>query len=242
MDFSNLTRDAKYIMGRALFDDVENKKYIAIDDIDIYFPKHYLDGKLGSIDSKFNPLGIFAIVSGDKYAVHSVPAIIPMNPSNSTIVKINDMAYYKLSWSKGETVVSNTLLVKRQSLAFEIYDEFIAKGRVPPYLNKRDYVEILYHIQEFCDVNLNTDPAILAGYGAATARYPDDQTKPAREFYVKQADFIDMPIVRIPLRSVAYGADNTTARLLGSYLNEGLMSSLVNRSDGTQNIEQILTS
>lgn len=242
MDFSTLKRDAQYIMANALYDDVEQQKYIARDDLDILFPKHYLDGKLGSMDSRFNPLGIWVVVSNGRYAVHSVPAIMPMTPSATTVVKINDMPYYKLSWSKGEIVVPNTRLVKRQSLAFEIYDEFIAKGRVPPYMNKRDYVEILYHVQEFCDVSLRTDPAILAGYGASTARYPQDQTKPAREFYTKQSDLIDMPIIRIPLRSVAYGADNTTARLLGSYLNEGLMSSLVNRSEGTQNIEQILTS
>lgn len=242
MDFSKLERDAKYIATKALQDDEANKKYIALDDVDIIFPKHYLDGKLGSLDSKFNTLGVFVVVSNGKYAVHSVPGIIPLSPSSSTIIKINDMQYYKLSWTRGEVVAANTLVVKRKPLAFEIYDEFIAKGRIPPYLNKRDYVEILYHIKEFCDVDLGTDPAILAGYGAATARSVEDQTRPAREFYVKQADFIDMPIIRIPLRSVAYGADNTTARLLGSYLNEGIMSSLVNRSEGTQNIEQILTS
>ncbi|AXH70770.1 hypothetical protein [Vibrio phage BONAISHI] len=241
MDFNVLKRSKKAI-EEAVFDDVKNAVYIAKKEVSIVFPKHYLEGKLGSLDERFNPLAMFAIVSGDNYAVLSIPSLMPLSPSSSTVIKLDGADYYKLSWLPGEVICPNTNLVKRKTLAFEIYDEFIAKGRVPPYFNNRDYTEIFYHLKDFCDVDLKADHAILSGYGAATARYPGDRTRTAREFYKVQADFLEMPIDRIPLRSVAYGADNTMARLDGSYLNEGMMSTLVNRSVEPQSIEQMIIS
>ena len=50
----------------------------------------------------------------------------------------------------------------------------------------------------------------------------------------------DRPPTFIPLRSVTYGATNTTAKLMGSYWNDGLTSALVNPSEKTERIEQLL--
>ena len=96
--------------------------------------------------------------------------------------------------------------------------------------------------KDFATVNLGTSPFMLSIFNASMTRNPDNRNQLARELYTKQSDFLELPVDRVPLRSVAYGADNTTSRLLGSYLNQGMLSSLVNPSEQTENIEQLLTS
>lgn len=242
MDFTKLKRNAS-VIAKAVMDDEKAHLYIAKAPVDIYFPKHYVDGKLGSMDDKFNPVGIFAIVSGDSYAVHNVSAFFPLTPSATTILKIDEVDYYKLSWQPGEVICPNTLLVMKKNLAFEVFNEFVDKGRVPPYFNKTDFNEVTMNFDIYCGVNLDSDASIISGYGADTLRDPKDLTRPLRELYRTQDDMENMQGVRVPLSSIAFNADNTSARLFGgSYFGDGTMSALVNRSEEPQVMEQVLFS
>lgn len=241
MDFTTMKRDPKKIIN-AFMDDQANSVWVAKEEIHIVFPKYYLDGKLGSIDSRFNVVGMFGFVVGDSFASYNVGTIMPLTPGESSIIKIEGKDYYKLTWQAGEVMCPNTNLVLRDVLAFQIYDEFNAKGRVPPYFDNQDHASLSDDTTMFTGVNLGSDPALFGIYNAATTKNPNDLTQPARELYKTQDDFFNMEVARLPLRSVAYGADNTTARLVGSYLSEGVNSALVNPSEQTERIEQLLTS
>ncbi len=241
MDFSKMKRDPKKILN-AFIDDQKSSTWVAKEEIHIVFPKYYLDGKLGSIDTRFNVLAMFGIVVGETYAAYNVGMIMPLTPSESSIIKVDGKDFYKLSWQAGETICPNTNLVLRDVLAFEIYDEFNAKGRVPPYFDNQDHASLSDSTTAFTGVDLRSDPALLDIYNASTTKNPADLTQPARELYKTQEDFVEMEVARLPLRSVAYGADNTTARTLGSFLPEGVNSALVNPSEQTERIEQLLTS
>ena len=53
-------------------------------------------------------------------------------------------------------------------------------------------------------------------------------------------EVLSRPPALIPFRSVTYGATNTTAKLMGAYFDEGLTSALVNPSQRTEKIEELL--
>ena len=55
-----------------------------------------------------------------------------------------------------------------------------------------------------------------------------------------RSDLKKNPPVFIPLRSVVYGATNTTNKLAGSYFNEGVISALVSPSTRIEPIEELL--
>ena len=51
---------------------------------------------------------------------------------------------------------------------------------------------------------------------------------------------VNDPSVILPLKSIAYGLSNTTSRLMGNYLNDGMNSALVNPSTQNESIEDLL--
>lgn len=239
-DIKNRKRD---IVLEAIHEDEKTHKWTAKQNLKIYFPKRYLNGKLGNLDERFNTVAMFAVVLEDgSWDFHSACSIIPLTPKTSSLVKINQVDYYELGWEAGDVICPNLNLVQRSNLAFEIYDEFITKTRLPPYMDSIDHSNLLDSLQPFTGVDLGANFALLRIYNATTSRNPKDRTQPARELYEKQSDFHMMEVDRIALRSVAYVADNTSSRLLGSYLAQGLNSALVNPSENIEEIEQILIS
>jgi hypothetical protein len=241
MEFNPKKRNPAKVLA-ALHED-RQAKWTAKEDLKIIFPKRYLNGKLGSLDDKFNTVGMFAVVLADgSYDVCSVCSIMPLTPDESTVIKLNGVDYFELSFGAGSIVCPNLNLVQRSNLAFEIYDEFISKTRIPPYMDSLDHLKILDTLLDFTGVSLGVNQAITRIYNATTTRNPKDRTQPARELYQKAVDLIMMEVDRIPLRSVAYGADNTTSRLLGSYLPTGLNSALVNPSETVEEVEQVYIS
>lgn len=242
MDFDIKKRNREKVLN-AFIDDEKTHKWIAKEPVKIYFPKRYLGGKLGNLDERFNTVAIFAMVLEDgTWDLHSACSIIPLSPKTSSLVKINQVDYYELGWEAGDVICPNVNLVQRSNLAFEIYDEFITKTRLPPYMDSIDHSNLLDSLANFTGVDLGANFALLRIYNATTSRNPADRTQPARELYTKQSDFHLMPVDRIALRSVAYVADNTSSRLLGSYLAQGLNSALVNPAENIEEIEQILIS
>lgn len=227
----------------AVLDNDKDSTWVAKSDIKIIFPKRYINNKLGFIDSRFNVLGFFCLIlpNGD-FTVANICGILPLTPEESTVIKMNGVDYYELSWSKGAIICPDQNVVLKSTLAFEIYDEFIAKTRIPPYMDSVDHSKLFDTLQDFTGVNLGADNAILKVYNATTTRSVKDRTVHARLDYKTQADFAIAPVDRIPLRNVAYGADNTTARLLGSYASQGFNSSLVNPSETTEDVEVVLLS
>lgn len=206
----------------------------------VLFPKHYLDSQLGSVDERFNTIAIFAVVMGDSYGVSSALAVMPFTPDETNVVTIDGTPYAELSWEAGSVVCPNRNLVVNDKMAYAVYDEIVAKGKTPWYLTPVDLGTLFDSSVKHAGANLHSAPAILQIFTASRVRIPGDRSRYAREVYKTQDDLINMPTDVIPLRSVSYGATNTTARLTGAYLSEGINSSLLNPAKQTEEIEELL--
>ena len=131
-------------------------------------------------------------------------------------------------------------LVKQATLVYKIFDEFIARGRTPWYLDYNDLAKLFMSADRHAGVNLSTSHAILEMFAAAICRDSADKTKYYRHTVSSQDEIHTRPPVVIALRNITHGATNTTAKLLGSYWNEGLTSALVNPSMKVEAIEELL--
>lgn len=201
----------------------------------IYIPEHYIGNFLGSMDESTRILGIYGIVVDDKYyATSRCCAMITIDPSTTNIVEINGMNYMEFTFEAGDTVIKNLNLVRTATLAFRIYDEFIAKGKVPWYMSDVDMCLLFDSSKEHADVNLGVDSAILEMIASSMIRSKMDKTVFYR--HLQQGD----PHVFVPLKSVAYGATNTTAKLLGAHFQEGMTSALITPSERSETIEELL--
>ena len=210
-------------------------------DVKIYIPQRFVEKQLAAIGAETYIVGIFVMVVDDKfYAVSTVNAMMRIQPSTISTVKFDGDSYLEFYFAPGSVVIANTLLLKADALVYKIFNEIIAKGHVPWYVNYEDLAKLFDTADTHAGVNLMGSHAILEMFAAAIARDPNDRSKYYRHAIQQQSDVETSPPKMIALNSVTYGATNTTAKLLGSYWDDGLTSALVNPSQKTEQIEELL--
>lgn len=207
----------------------------------IYIPVRYAEGRLAVIAAEIYILGIFLIVIEDQYyGVSSACAMMRITPDGTNIVKFDDDEYYEFMFEKGSTVIANVNLERRDILTYYIYDEHIAKGHVPSYIEYSDLGSLFLSAEYHAGISLSSSNSVHEMIAANNARSAKDRTLYARHLMNSLDEQWKTPPAFIPLRSVAYGATDTTSRLIGSYQEEGMLSSLVNPNEKAEDIESLL--
>lgn len=238
MDPKQLVRDPAKVHS-ALID--KNNQLIALRGVRIYTPLRYRERKLANIGTDIRTVGIFGIVVDDKYyGVSKACAMMTLTPDTTNVVEIDGVEYYEFGFDPGSVVCPNTNLVKTDTLVYFIYDEIVAKGHIPWYFSYEDLGKLFLSSKETAGVKIGSSNVILEMIAASISRNPKDLTKFYRHQIRSIGDLITNPPSYIPFRSIIYGATNTTARLLGAYFDDNLLSALVNPSEKVEGIESLL--
>lgn len=207
----------------------------------IYIPEHYVGGYLGSADEGTRIVGIWGIVVEDKYYASSrVCAMMSIDPSTTNVVEIENKPFIEYTFEPGDTVIKNLNLVKQSTLAFRIFDEIITKGNVPWYLDYTDMCFLFDTLDAHADANLGVDSAILEMISSSMARSKENKSIFYRHMLNTAADIGKKKFIYVPLKSVAYGSTNTTAKIMGAHFQEGMTSALITPSERTETIEELL--
>lgn len=241
MDTKTLVRDASKIHA-CLYATTKGELYTN-KPLKIYSPVRYTERKLSVVSNVVRIVGVFGIVVEDKYlGVCSVLAMMPITPTSTNIVEFGEDEYFEFWFDKGSMVCSNLDLVKEDSLAYKVYDEILAKGNVPWYMSYEDLGKLFVTAETYAGITLAANNVPLEMIAAAISRDPSDRTAYFRHRLQKIEDQEKLKPDYIPFRSVIYGATNTTAKLMGAYFDDGLMSALVNPSDKVEGVERLLRS
>lgn len=239
MNPTSLIRDAARV--HACIVELPTGALVAKSPVKIYVPKRFEDKRLAIIGSEVQISGIYAMVTEDGfYAVSKALAMMYIKPTSTTLVDVAGDACYEFSFDKGSTVVESVDLVKKSGICYQVYDEIIAKGNIPWFFSGEDVATLFLTSQYHAGVKLSVNNAPMEIIAAAISRDPNDPKNYYR-FRIKSIDEqYKIPPRFIAFRNVIYGATNTTARLMGSYFDDGLMSALVNPSEQTENVENFL--
>lgn len=217
-------------------------KLIAKEPIRIYIPERYVEKGLAFIGSETYTVGIYMMATDDnRYGVSLINAMVPIDPTNTTIVTFDDVKYYEFYFRKGSTIITNLNLVKDKKLIYSIFNEIISNGKAPWYLNYLDFAKVLATAPKHAGVSIGENHEVMELLTSSLARNPEDRTVYYRQIVNSLKDIETIPPAMIPLRSVQYAATNTTAKLAGSYFRPALISALTNPSDRLSRIEDILT-
>lgn len=237
MDYKRLKRDAKSVKQAIK---QQGDTLVAVKELHIVIPYRFVPAKLAFVGSHISTIGYFAVVSGDDYAVMSVCAMIDLTPSSTSIVKIEDEDYFVFSFDKGSVVCPNINLVIDDKNSYNTYNEFIAKGKVPWYLNYEDMGKILSTAHNYAGIELSGTNAPLELIITSIARNEKD----LYSYYRNTVSSIDEqnknPPVWVPFKSVSYGATNTAGKIMGSYFDEGLTSALTAPNSDSEGVEVYL--
>lgn len=239
MDISLLKRDASKV--HACLAELPNGKLIAKKELRIYIPARFAERSLAEIGNETNIVGIYAIVTEDNYfGISLVTAMMRIEPSATLRIKINGVEYYEFIFNPGDCVCASTSLVKTDTIVYKIYDEIISKANVPWYINYEDLGRIFDTAKYHAGTNIGANPEVTELIISMIARDKEDKTKYFRTILDKQEDISEKVPAFISLKSVIYAATNTTNKLAGSYMSQGITSALVSPSDREERIESLL--
>lgn len=219
----------------------EDGSVVAVQNIKMYVPERFREKGLADISADTYTVGIYAMVVNDAfYAVDLTIAMMRITPTAISTVKFDQDSYMEFSFEAGSVVFPTNQLVKSDILVYYIFDEMFSKGRTPWYLNYEDRGVLFASADRHAGVSLTGNHSILEMIAAATARDPNNRTRNYRHVIERQEDINDKPPAIVALRSITFGPTNTTAKLMGSYWDDGLDSALNSPSEQVERIETIL--
>lgn len=237
LDPNNLVRDPSKVKSTLVED---GDRLITKTGCKIYIPTRWTDKNLAVVGKEIRVVSVFPIVVDDKYySISSAVAAMPLTPSRTSIVTIADEECYEFLFEKGSVVCPNVNLVRISNTAYYLYDEIIAKARVPWYLDYEDILRLLHTAKMHADITLAANNVPMELLAATIARQSKDVTKYYRhQVSTGKAAQVDQPDY-VPLGNVLLGATNTTAKLMGNYLDDGITSALINPTDQIDTVETL---
>lgn len=209
----------------------------------IQVPTRFSDIGLGQIGINTFTYGMFALIheNGD-YAVCNVNALVELNPFKTIVVTINETDYHEFYFEAGDVIIKTSDLVKRDTLMYNVMDEFIFKGKIPWYVGYEDLGKLFDTAKKHADSNVGQNLEVIEFIAAMVTRSKEDRSKYIRTTANNYADVALNKLDYVALKSVFYSISSTVNKLAGSYFNDGVVSALVNPTARVERIESILRS
>lgn len=235
MDIESLVRDPDYVFSTLR--ELEDNSLVATKETRIYFPARFVEQGLASIDIETNVIGIFAIVVDGKYSVFSVNAMIRFDPVEITTLMIGGEENYEMLFTPGATIIPNLNVAAVDTLVYRIYNEFVAKGRVPWYMTyDKDMPRIFDTAPEYAGAGIGREREVTELLMSIIGRNPDN----LNQSYRLVAGQGYKPPRYISLKTVEYSATNALNKLGGANFTRGTIGALVSPSVVPERIETLL--
>ena len=214
---------------------------IAKSNMVIQVPVRFSEIGLGEIGINTFTYGLLAIIleSGD-YAVLNVNALLELDPYKLSIVTVDEVDYHQFHFEAGQVVIKTTDLIKQDGLLFNVFDEFIFKGKVPWYADYEDMGKLFDTAKHHAGSNVAQIPEVIEFIASMVSRSNKDRTKYIRTVGMKYSDFTINDIDYVPLKSVFWSVTSTVNKLTGSYFSDGVTSALVTPTAKIDRIERVL--
>ena len=237
MNIKNLKRDPDFITSKLKEVGTE---LIAMEETKIYFPARFAERDLAEIGHDIYAIGLFAVVIGDKFSTLNVPAMVPLTPTYYSTIEIGGVEYYEFIFDKGSVVISNTDLVIRDTLVYYIVAEIISKGNVPWYIGYTEMAAIFDNAAKHAGTNVVSQRKVIELWVSILARNPAKPTQYYAETIQSEDDVVKRPPTFVGMRNVSMMASGTMNKVVGSYMSDGITSSLLNPSDEIGLLETVL--
>lgn len=206
----------------------------------IYVPKRYqYQGLCSPGEDSVHVLGIYGLVSGDRYATNIVDATVELTPFDDDDEVVDDVEYIVYEFLKGSVVMKTVDLVIINTVVYSIYNEFISSGRVPWFMGFEDLSKIFKSSRRHANVVL-ADSVVFELMVSMIMRDPKELSRMYRTI-IKSYDFVRVnPPTVVPFNSVIYNTHSTLNKIVGAYFDDSITAATTQRSEKADMIEEIL--
>lgn len=241
MDLSTLTRNRDKV--RANLVKLSDNSVICREGCKVYIPQRYVNKGLAGVGETVWSVGEFVMVTDSGfYCAMLVPAIINLSPTEVRQIKLDGNPYYELSFAEGSVVIETTWIPKTDSCIPPLFNEFMINGNIPYGYSLFDLVKAFHLSDKYTGFKMGANPQVFETIVNIIARDPDDLNKQYRGVPQSLDDVYKKPPAIVGLRNPAVTSTNTVAKLIGSYFQDGVVSSLINPSDRVEGVEALLRS
>ncbi len=217
------------------FKKVKDTLVVTAKSIKVLVPSFYADRGLLSIENETNCLGIVKLIINDRsYSTIMMLSMLTMKPSSTSTLVEDDYEYTVLEFNTNDVFLLNTNIVKIANVAYKVFMSFLALGKIPPFVNYTDIQALFNNDSKLCNINLGINHTIYEVIFAHMYRDPKDPFKFYRHTTMKAA-----PVI-VPLHQISHGPTSSSARMIGSYMADGMVSSLTNDNTEESVIENMM--
>lgn len=238
-DKNKLKKDNDYI--KSLIND-GGDIYTTKKDLLVVFPQRFVDKGFTILGTQSLVLGIIAIIDPEtnKYGVLKIPGRLEMQPNEINNISIDDTAYVSLYFEKGMDFISNKKVIKEGNFLFDMFDNFLIKGKIPWYLEYQDLIDIFTKIGKFTGSKAGKNPLVYEILTAVIGRYKEDKKIQFRNYVNEIRNISKKDLTWVGLENIWYSYSNTVNKLAGSYMELGIVSSILDPEKEASDIEHVL--
>jgi len=189
------------------------------------------------VSDKVTTIGVFDMVVDGIQSGMFLVGRIEMHPSNiERVVGEDNTPLIQLTFKKGDIFIKSTNVVVESKLAFYVWLEYIKFAHTLKAMTYEQQAEMFDRMRLSTGITFPVDHVVYEVIMAHLSRSQDDFAIPYRNTDMKK-DF-----VRIKFGDVAHAAKSTSARIIGAYDKEGIVTALVNAPETNSQIEDLLRS
>lgn len=203
--------------------------------LEIFIPKRYVEKNLTYIESNITTVAIFEMIINDEiHEGYFLPGFIRICPSGIDSVTIGEDRYIKATLSKNDVFMQTVDIVKTEKLVYLIWNEFFYLGNIPKWMSYQDVLNLFRTMQKITGLKFGVPSVVFQIICSQLARSPKNL-----DIEYRLTDMKESPIW-IPLHSVAHAATSASARMIGSYFDEGINVTLLQDKGRPSELEDIL--
>jgi len=226
LDITKFKRNPKFMDKYTI---TKGNNVTAKEELYYLFPDKFLDKNLAVIDVTSTLLACMAICNNkDEYAVLNLPCKIKVSPSSTEEVMIGDVLYQKVVMDEGDLIIDDLKYVKNGNMVYHVFEYFVIQGKIPWYLEYEDVFELFNNIPEYTATSVGKDPLVFEILTSIITRTQKDIKISYRNAINTEADKINTKARYIGLMDIWYTFKSTLSKIAGSYMKDGIVSSIVN--------------
>ena len=206
---------------------------IAMADLSVFVPFSFTTKGLLYVDGTVVSVGYMALSTDTHYAYYNIPAMITLGQCEINETSVDEVPFYEFKFKKGDILFASLDLVQQDSLIYMINDEMIAKGKIPSFQDYEHVHNIMMYTQYYTGVTVGATGNTMDYFYSIIGRKSSDPSVQFRNDPTGDVTFI-------PFRSIALTANNTLTKIAGSYMDAGIDSALVNKTEVVHKTEEML--
>jgi len=206
----------------------------------IMIPKRYVEVGMAISGSDNETMGICAWIIGKEYFVTLTNAVLKITPSSVTETVVDGDTYVLYNFDKNSIVMPSARVLKASGVVFLIFNEIIAKAKVPWFMNYLDRCNIFESAKEYAGVSFTDQKEVTEMIVAANTRSQDKFDMYYRHAIKNENDLTSNKHRPTPLRAIEFSISTPLNKIMGSYINRGITSALNHPSERVEKLEEYL--